>query len=199
MFTNPCLSLPFSGSSGKARRRSRSLAKLAFGVAFAGVVMTAGQARAVIVTVGGQDWDVTTFTGAYNDNTAKFQTAANGGVMPWWGSESLAGEFATTVSNSLGFPNLDGASSSFFGWDVADNSYVGLKRLANYPPNAPYLESSIWVFPSSAVWAQATPASPSSVPGPLPALGAAAAFGFSRKLRKRIKNNTSSVSSSYSL
>jgi hypothetical protein len=117
MFANSSLSLPFSSSSGnigKARRRSRSLAKLAFGVAFAGVVMTAGQARAVIVTVGGQDWDVTTFTGAYNDNTAKFQTAANGGVMPWWGSESLAGEFATTVSNSLGFPNLDGASSSFF-------------------------------------------------------------------------------------
>ena len=86
MFANSSLSLPFSSSSGnigKARRRSRSLAKLAFGVAFAGVVMTAGQARAVIVTVGGQDWDVTTFTGAYNDNTAKFQTAANGGVMPW--------------------------------------------------------------------------------------------------------------------
>jgi len=121
------LSLPFSSSSGnisKPHRRSRSLAKLAFGVAFAGVVMTAGQARAAIVTVGGQDWDMTTFTGAYNGNTAKFQTAANGGVMPWWGSESLAGEFATTVSNSLGFPNLGGASSSFLGWDVVGASVL---------------------------------------------------------------------------
>jgi hypothetical protein len=34
-----------------------------------------------------------------------------------------------------------------------------------------------------------TPA-PSAVPGPLPLLGAAAAFGFSRKLRKRLKNST---------
>jgi hypothetical protein len=29
------------------------------------------------------------------------------------------------------------------------------------------------------------------VPGPLPVLGAATAFGFSRKLRKRIKSNNS--------
>jgi len=36
-------------------------------------------------------------------------------------------------------------------------------------------------------------------PGPLPALGAAAAFGFSRQLRKRIKRSTTAVSSSYSL
>ena len=39
------------------------------------------------------------------------------------------------------------------------------------------------------VYAQATPYAPPStpVPGPLPLFGAAAAFGFSRKLRKRIK------------
>ena len=36
-------------------------------------------------------------------------------------------------------------------------------------------------------------------PGPLPIFGAAAAFGFSRKLRKRIKGSTNPVSSSYSL
>ncbi len=41
--------------------------------------------------------------------------------------------------------------------------------------------------------------SPASVPGPLPALGAAAAFGFSRELRKRIKGSTNALSSSYSL
>ncbi|MCT0208012.1 hypothetical protein [Synechococcus sp. CS-1332] len=34
-----------------------------------------------------------------------------------------------------------------------------------------------------------TPA-PSAVPGPLPVLGAAAAFGYSRKLRKRVKNSS---------
>jgi hypothetical protein len=46
---------------------------------------------------------------------------------------------------------------------------------------------------------RAADVSPASVPGPLPALGAAAAFGFSRKLRKRIKGSTNALSSSYTL
>jgi hypothetical protein len=37
---------------------------------------------------------------------------------------------------------------------------------------------------------------PASVPGPLPIFGAAAAFGFSRNLRRRIKNSLNHVSSS---
>jgi hypothetical protein len=36
-------------------------------------------------------------------------------------------------------------------------------------------------------------------PAPLPIFGAAAAFGFSRKLRKRIKGSTNPVPNSYSL
>jgi hypothetical protein len=39
----------------------------------------------------------------------------------------------------------------------------------------------------------------SAVPGPLPLLGAAAAFSFSRKLRKCIKSNGNPVSSSYTI
>jgi hypothetical protein len=38
-----------------------------------------------------------------------------------------------------------------------------------------------------------------AAPGPLPALGAAAAIGFSRKLRKRIKGSANAISSRYSL
>jgi len=41
--------------------------------------------------------------------------------------------------------------------------------------------------------------SPANVPGPLPILGLAAAFGFSRKLRKRIKGHRESSSVSTSL
>ena len=46
---------------------------------------------------------------------------------------------------------------------------------------------------------EATPLQATPVPGPMPALGAAAAFGFSRQLRKRIKGSISAVSSSFSL
>ena len=38
-----------------------------------------------------------------------------------------------------------------------------------------------------------------SAPGPLPIFGAAAAFGFSRKLRKRIKTSANFVSNSYTI
>jgi hypothetical protein len=37
------------------------------------------------------------------------------------------------------------------------------------------------------------------IPGPLPILGSAAALGFSRQLRKRIKSSPNAVSSTYSL
>jgi hypothetical protein len=53
-----------------------SLAKPALGVALAMGVLTAGQARAVVVNVDGQDWDVTTFAGGY------YKTAANSKLRP---------------------------------------------------------------------------------------------------------------------
>ena len=56
--------------------------------------LTAGQAQAIIVNVNGLDYNVTTFTGTYNDNPSKFATAANGesclgGVTLLWRMISL--------------------------------------------------------------------------------------------------------------
>ena len=91
---------------------SHQLARLAVGAVAAGV-LAAGQAQAlgVRVNVGGQDWDVTTFTGGYNSNPAnrsKFHMLSAGGVMPWWNDSSLAESFATAVGPSLNAPNFDG-------------------------------------------------------------------------------------------
>ncbi len=69
------------------------------------------------------------------------------------------------------------------------------------------IDSIDWIFLEPAIiaddtaWTQATPLTSSTapVPGPLPALGAAAAFGFSRKLKKHIKRSFDAVSSTYSL
>ena len=85
--------------------KATSLAKLAIGAAVAVGALAAGSARAYVVTVGGVKYDVTTFTGSYVDNTSKFQTAANGGAMPWWGSGSVAAAFANAVGSNLGTPN----------------------------------------------------------------------------------------------
>jgi len=120
--------------------------------------------------------------------------------MPWWQNASLAQTFAQQVFSSLGTPNyfqFNGVYQyfgPFFG-------YGNTTTLQNYRYQAS--TNSIVVYSSgqanytlSRVWAQASLV---PVPGPLPALGAVAAFGFSRQLRKRIKVSNNAVSSAYSL
>jgi hypothetical protein len=137
--------------------------------------LSAGQARALVVNVGGQDWDVTTFTGSYNDNPAKFALPPIG-VMPWWGDQGLAIEFATAV----GLP-----SPGIFGY------FYGPSQLGDVVDFADYSEEGVGISKalssSSRPWAQATLVPATAVPAPLPVFGATAAFGFSRQLRKRIK------------
>ncbi len=172
--------------------------RLALGAtaALAAISLSPGSAQAFVVNVGGLQYDVTTFTGSYNGNTSNFATAANGGVMPWWGSSASAQEFATAVGTSLSIVNLclgaincgplfafatDGTSIANYRFDQTYDSGVG--GVVVSPLGSPFSTGS-------RTWAQATlytaPA-PTAAPGPLPLFGAAAAFGFSRKLRKRIK------------
>jgi hypothetical protein len=197
----------------------------ALGAVVAGLALTGGQAKALTVSVGGFDYDVTTFTGSYNDNVSKFNTLNNGGSMPWFGNELLAGEFAFALGGQFGIPNGDNGSQSgsgpLFAWEVkADNRYEStgwplgrsldptVRSMAITPENvcspnclSTYLDRTDY----SAIYAQASLAASgsdtggtASVPGPLPILGLAAAFGFSRKLRKRIKLHRSSTAVSTS-
>lgn len=183
------------------QRLRRNSLGTAVGALVAGFVIADSQAQALVVSVGGFDYDVTTFTGSYNDNASKFHIPANGGVMPWWEnynpvnnwSTNLASDFALEVAYSLGSgvlfayelrPQFNSTQAAF---------YVGI--------NIPFGTETL--YGSSATWAQATLIGPTSgggggsadVPGPFPALGLAAAFGFSRKLRKRIKASSNTVSS----
>jgi len=126
--------------------------------------LTAGQARALVENVNGQDWDVTTFTGSYNDNTAKFQTELAGGMMPWWGNAPLASAFA----NAVGGPPLD--YGPVFGYSVITvdfgsnfTTFANLKQ--TYNSNLLFTDAVI--TNGEYVWAQATLIAPSaSVPGP---------------------------------
>jgi len=177
-------------------------------------VLTAGQAQAVVVTVGGQDWDVTTFTGTYNDNTSKFETPANGGVMPWWGNcpqqgctESLARQFADALAGAIPVGTVGGVIyGPFFGYQEfypdADGSIdMAFWRSDRGFGQGPGTSTGDPGKGDVETWAQATLVTPppAPVPSPLPALGAVAAFGYSRKLRSRIKGSTNTVSSTYSL
>ena len=196
-------------STSNPRRHWLSLAKPALGVALAMGALTAGHARAVIVNVDGQDWDVTTFSGGYYENSSKFETPANGGVMPWWNNINLAGTFTAAVSSSLG------DEGPYFAFETDPTAFGGVGVINQLIYNSSHdgaCPGCTAIFGAGkagigpgyggpqAGWAQATPyTSPAAVPGPLPLFGAAAAFGFSRKLRKRIKCSTKTGSGAYSL
>ena len=205
---NPSPSSSAEGNTSNPRRRPSwsSLAKPALGVALTLGVLTTGQAQAFVVTVGGVQYNVTTFTGSYNDHKSKFAQTP-GGLMPWWGDSSLATQFSNALGYSLGTPNsietLSAGSRTnmdvgpYFAYNsIVDKiTFLLTDTAATYHPNTSPLIFSVDLN-SSVTWAQVDPKT-SAVPGPLPAIGAFAAFGFSRKLRKRIKLSTNISASLY--
>jgi hypothetical protein len=177
-------------------RFSASFPRQALGAAaaLAAISLSPGSAQAFVVTVGGVQYDVTTFTGSYNANTSKFALPPAPGVMPWWGSQSLAQQFAGAVAGNLGFPN--GTVGPLFGYTLFEFVFgASVASCARFQGGSSTCSNSSGS--SSQTWAQATAYTPpaASVPGPLPALGAGAAFGFSRKVRKRIKLAAGSLGS----
>jgi len=114
--------------------------------------------------------------------------------MPWWGSPDLAYSFASAVSTSLGYPN-GGYLGPLFGQDTYFEGAVGTyfvrtSALSNFTSA---VSNGAFILDYPSVYAQATQVSSppaADVPGPLPALGAAAAFGYSRKLRTRLNRST---------
>jgi hypothetical protein len=183
--------------AGARAALGKTALKSIFGAVIATGVLSAGEAQALQVNVGGVFWGVTTFNSSYTLGTSKFNTPANGGVMPWWGNSTLANMFATAENTQLGSPNpvagvfsTGGPGSPYFGWTFGLQSGLGPYTGLNFwiPAGGSPAEGlkTINVNPGvSYEWAQAS----LTVPGPLPVFGVAAAFGFSRKLRKRITAN----------
>ena len=169
-----------AGSSLISHRIQAALGAVA---TLATIGLSQGSAQAYVVNVGGVQYDVTTFTGSYDNNTGNFQS----GMMPWWGNQTAAMEFAYAVQTQVPYNYFGGP---LFGynppiWFVEDGYRIGVQAVYyNYSvfPDNFFAEEDY-------VWAKATLVSrpAASAPGPLPILGAAAAFGASRKLRSRIK------------
>ena len=62
-----------------------------------GLTLLSQPAQAVFITVNSTQYDVRTFTGSYSANISQFATPANGGLMPWYGNQTLANQFALAV------------------------------------------------------------------------------------------------------
>jgi hypothetical protein len=160
MITTPSLNTSScTRSSASISRHPRWLlpSKAALGAALAMGILATGQAQAVVVNVGGQNWDVTTFTGTYEANSVKFAPPPPPapGVMPWWGSQSLASHFAYLEGNGLYAANQFGGLQfdSVFAWDaltygVGGEGSTSDSHLVSAYPNTDY------------IWAQVTPYNP---------------------------------------
>jgi hypothetical protein len=188
--------------------------------------LTAGQAQAFVVTVGGTQYDLSTYTFTPNQyNASKTFYDAIFQAQPWYGNYNATYSFGQVITQSIwnalypvsaiqaGSP-VDGYFNANIGitslvptaLNMMTGSANGSGTLAGCldlnpvtclgPGNSGYSVSQNSAFnygnsvvpitPNSTyVWLSAREVPP--VPGPLPALGAASAFGFSRKLRKQIK------------
>jgi hypothetical protein len=217
-------------------RFSASFPKLALGAAaaLAAISLSPGSAQAFVVTVGGTQYDLSTYTFTPNQYTtnktfydAIFQS------QPWYGNANATYSFAQVITQSIwdslypisaiqaGSPvdgyfnaNIGIISSVPTAGNMMTGPGLGFGTLAGCrdanPVNCLGPDDSVYALEFSAhlwygtggvpftpnstyVWLSAEKVSP--VPGPLPALGAAAAYGFSRKLRTRIKYSTNTSAS----
>jgi hypothetical protein len=162
------------------------------------------QVLAIDVVVDGTTYDVTIFSGSYNNNRAKFNTPPSG-VMPWFGSDMLATQFALALGTSLGTIGINRIAYPLNG----SNNYGGLfpTRIVSLSPGSvnvfgQALTSNLAMTTSSfftngvipRYWVQAVAkVRATAVPGPLPLVGMALAYGYSRKVRSRIRSHGSSV------
>lgn len=142
--------------------------------------LDAGRANAVVVNVNGADYDVNYFDGTYDDNSSRF----NPTDMPWWNDPGLAQSFALAVDGSLGVV-YGGTYGPLFAFKT-ETGPLGSSVLSYVKdpgwPNVSYTGNGFSELRPYAFVQQ-----PQPVPGPLPVLGAAAAFGWSRRMRRRLK------------
>jgi len=150
-------------------------------------LLTTSPAAAVVVTVGGTPYDVSVSTTTYNSSSADFQTPSSGGLMPWWGDDMLASDFAKEVSDALG-TGWNNDYGPVFAYEV-DTVLGQVSGLAQSLFN-PGLQDDVFP-PTTATVSYAIATAP--VPLPLPLFGAAAGFGWSRRLRKRIRSRNIST------
>jgi hypothetical protein len=140
----------------------------------------------VSVDLNGHTWTISTITGRGDD----IPGLGTVGVSPWWEDKDLATQFAQAAYKAGGGTVQGGGQNQvgpYFAWQATATppgfGYVTYK--SNGTPDSGSVNGN-----QPNVFATATRVPTSSVPGPLPILGATAAFGISRRLRRRISLST---------
>jgi hypothetical protein len=134
------------------------------------------------------------YTSGFTQFSTFYTTDTAGAFLEFFTGTNGTGTSLGTLSlaiNNPGTPPCSGDPSGFYcNFTSASIILSGVAQSVAFQGNANAIGYDNTIFNPQLA--------PNSVPGPLPILGVAAAFGFSRKLRKRIKvhRDTSAVSPS---
>lgn len=151
-------------------------------------ILATSPASAVVVDVGGLSYDVSVFTTSQQDSAADFAPLASLGRMPWWKDGALAATFAQKASAGLG-----AGSDPDYGPIFAYDFDPGTGTVAGFYQLLSDINVQDLVIPAPTATDRRQYAIASTpAPGPLPLFGAAAAFGWSRRLRQRSPRQTAS-------
>jgi hypothetical protein len=145
-------------------------------------------AQAVTINVSGTDYEVFYTSISYIANPDIFG-AASLGQMPWWGNAALASAFSLEVYNQLGEDIFQAGYGPIFAYDynpAGSGEVYGLAQNTLDISDQLNLDSTA-PLPASVTHPYAYARANTSVPAPLPLFGAAAAFGWARRLRNKLK------------
>jgi hypothetical protein len=157
-------------------------------------LVTANGLATINISVDDKTYKVSPFSGSYEANSAKFNSPDLGGVMPWWEDEALASKVFDAVAadpasaawrSAYGLPYVAYSKETGIDLDSGEQfTYIlGLGSAFGSGASEGIFANGLGVFP----WLEASPQGrATAVPGPVPLFGAAAAFGWSRRLRRRI-------------
>ena len=74
-------------------------------------------ATATQITLGGQDFEISTITGSFDVNSTLLMS------QPWWGDSAAASSAADQVGNALGFPNIFSSVGPYFAYAESSGSF----------------------------------------------------------------------------
>lgn len=148
------------------------------------------EAQALSVKVNGTNYEVFFASSSYNSNP-DFFGAIPSGQTPWWENAGLASAFATEVYDQLGENVYQTSYGPFFAYDY---NPTGLGEIYGLAQNTLDINDQLDLGSSTPLaastihpYAFAKAHTPVPVPAPLPLFGAAAAFGWARRLRNNRK------------